>query len=117
MSYSYDITTDIGRVRIRLGDATGTVGDPATYTFEDDEITELLTVGGSVDGATAQGIRILLVDAARRAKSFSLKGLSMNDTARLSALREMLAVFGGDMPTASVIFPALLPSDRGYTEI
>ena len=115
MSYTYDITTDRGRVRMRLGDAYGDPSDATTYTFEDDEIDYFLSSGGSVTGGVAEGIKVLLVDKARRAKSFTLKGLSMNDTAALAALREMLSTYGG-LPTVSPSLPALIPSDQGYDE-
>ena len=115
MAYTYDIGTDRGKVRLRLGDAYGEPDDPSTYTFEDDEIDALLTAGGTVDGATAEGLKVLLVDKARRAKAFNLKGLSVNDSAGLATLRELLAVYGG-LPTVGVVLPALLPSDQGFNE-
>lgn len=114
MSYTYDITTSRGKVRLGLADASGTDGTASTYVFEDAEVDYFLSVGGSVDGGISRGLRVLLVDAARRAKSFSLQGLSMDDTARISAIQAALALYGDAMPTIAPTLPAPLPMDDGF---
>ena len=40
MAYTYDVTTDRGKVRLRLGDASAVTAATSGYTFEDDEISK-----------------------------------------------------------------------------
>jgi hypothetical protein len=56
------------------------------------------------------------VDAARRTKAFSVPGLTYNDSARVEGLKASLKMYGGDLPTATVITPATQPYDSGYVE-
>ena len=111
MAFTYDITTDRGRVRFNLADTSVTA-----YIFEDAEIDQMLSTEGSVDGATVACLRVLLVDKARRAKSFSMQGLSLDDTAQIEAIKEALTVYGGDLPSFAVVMPGLLPMDHGFDE-
>lgn len=111
MAFTYDISTDRGKVRLQLGDTTD-----GSHVFEDDEIDYFLTVGGDVNGATAKGLRVLLTDRARRAKSFSMQGLTLDDSKGLQHLRELLSMYGGDLPTVQVRMGANIPQDRGFTE-
>ena len=79
--------------------------------------TYLLTISpGTVYSTTGAALRILLTDRARRAKRFSLPGMSYDDTAALSELRAVLAMYGGDLPVVGVIQPALIGSDRGFVD-
>lgn len=110
-SYSISLTSDLDRVRFNLADTNS-----AAYAFEDEEITALLSSEGTVNAATAACIRALIADKARRTKKFSDNGLSLDDTAQVAQLREMLSLYGGDAPTMTVTFPALIPSDEGYVE-
>lgn len=112
MAFTYDISTNRGRVRLNLSDTSAT-----GYVFEDDEIDALLTEAGTVDGATVGLLRVLLVNRARRVKSFSMQGLSLNDTAQIAAIKEAIGQFGGDVATVQAVMPSLLPSDAGWTEI
>lgn len=112
MAFTYDITTDRGRVRLNLADTTSTA-----YAFEDAEIDQMLTDEGSVGDATAALIRVLLMDKARRVKRFAMQGLTVDDTAGLAELRHMLSVYGGDTPTLQSVMPRLLPMDAGYDEV
>lgn len=111
MAFTYDITTDRGKTRLKLGDTSS-----SAYVFEDDEIDYFLDVGSTVDGAVAEGLKVLIVDRARRAKSFSMQGLSLDDSKGLQYLREQLAMYGGDTPTVAVRMGANIPQDRGFTE-
>ena len=109
--FTYDTTTNRGKVRLKLSDT-----NTAAYGFEDAEIDLFLSEGGTVDKAVILGLRVLLVDAARRTKAFSVPGASYNDSARVAGLKEALRMYGGDMPTVSVITPATQPYDTGYVE-
>lgn len=109
MAFTYDITTDRGQVRLQLSDTNA-----SAYVFEDDEIDYFLSKGGSVDGGTAEGLRVLLVDAARRAKYFQIQGITQDTRGQVDAIRASLDVYGGSMPTLTVGLPALLPMDDGY---
>ena len=112
MSFTYDISTDRGRVRLNLADT-----DPTAYVFEDDEVDTLLTAEGSVADATLALLKVLLADRARRAKRFSMQGLSLDDTAQIAAIRDLISLYGGDTATVQAVMPSLLPSDEGWTEI
>ena len=111
MAFTYDITTPRGRVRFNLSDT-----DSGAYVFEDAEIDQMLTTEGDTDGATVACIRALLADRGRRAKRFSMQGLSLDDTAQIQALRELLALYGGDLPSVAIVMPDLLPMDQGFDE-
>lgn len=111
---SYDITTDRGRVRFNLSDTTPS---PGAYWFEDEEIDQMLSDEGSVNAATAACLRALLASKGLRMKKFSADGLSYDDTAQLAAIKELLEIYGADLPTLSAVTPAALPMDEGYTEV
>jgi hypothetical protein len=112
VAFTYDITTDRGRVRLNLADT-----DPSAYTFEDAEVDALLSSEGTVSGATLALLRVLLADRARRVKRFSMQGLSLDDTAQIAAIRALISQYGGDTATVQAVMPSLLPSDEGWTEI
>jgi len=110
VAFTYDITTDRGLVRIKLSDT-----DSAAYVFEDAEIDAFLSREGTVDGATVALLRVLLVDRARRAKRFSMQGLSLDDTAQIQALQAAIEeLYTG--PTVSIVMGGSIPQDRGFTE-
>ena len=111
MAFTYDITTPRGRVRFNLADT-----DSGAYVFEDAEIDQMLSTEGDAAGATVACIRALLADRGRRAKRFSMQGLSLDDTAQIQALRELLALYGGDLPSVAIVMPDLLPMDQGFDE-
>ena len=112
MAFTYAIATDRGKTRLKLADT-----DSTRYAFEDDEIDLFLSEGGSVTEAVILGLRCLLVDAARRHRAFSLPGVTYDDKGRVAALKEALAIYGADMPTAVVFTPASQPFDRPYTDL
>ena len=54
MSYTYDITTDIGKIRLRINDKPN---DPTQASqFTDDELQIFLTDAGNVNLAAAQAL-------------------------------------------------------------
>ena len=114
MAFTYDITTDAGALRFRLGDT-----DSTAYAFEDTEITYLLTSGGTVKGAAVVGLRVLLSERARRVKRFALNGTSYDDTATIAALQSALKaaeVEAGSaaLPVMTPVMLGLLPSNEGW---
>jgi len=111
MAFTYDLTTDRGAVRLRLSDT-----DASAYVFEDTEIDYFLTAGGSVKAAVIEGIKVLMADRARRVKRATVMGLTIDDTAQMAGLRDLLKALGGDLPQVFVTMPALLPMDVGYDE-
>ncbi len=112
MAFTYDITTSRGRVRFNLSDT-----DSAAYWFEDAEIDQMLTDEGTVNDATVACLRALMASKSLRAKKFSTQGLSYDDTAQLAGIKELLAIYGANLPTLSAVMPSLLPMDEGWTEI
>ena len=111
MAFTYDVTTNRGKVRLQLGDTTA-----AAYVFEDAEIDYFLDAGTTVNGATVEGLRVLMADAALRSKLYTLKGMTFDDRKRVEDLERLVKMYGGDMPTASVTYTATLPMDSGFIE-
>jgi hypothetical protein len=111
MAFTYSLATSVGQLRLAISDTNA-----AAYGFEDAELEYLLSAGGSHNGAVVLALRTLLVDAARRTAMFNLPGMYYNDAGRVTALEKALKMYGGDLPTASVITPASLPFDSGYVE-
>jgi len=123
LSFTYDIGTDRGKTRLRLadtaGESSGAVATSNPYVFQDDEIDLFLSDGGSVAGATLEGIKVLLMDYARREKSFDIKGVKLDDKGRTAALRsayEVIAADEGELPTVSVTMPSAMPWEDSFTE-
>lgn len=98
MTYTYDPATDAGRVRLGLGDT-----NPASGIFSDAEIADFLARGGSIEGAVNEGLRTLMAAAAAK-----------GDVARVAALREVLRLRGGEIPTVAVQWGGHIPTDDGY---
>jgi len=120
MSFSYDLATTVGQMRIALAD-TGGVAPGATavagsYGFEDEELTYFYSAGGSLNGGIARAIRALLLDGARRERAFSLPNQTYDDKGRTAALKAALSLYGDEMPTVSVRMPAPIASDSGYRD-
>ena len=117
MSYTYDPATDRGQVRLALGDASGADGDASTYVFEDAEIDAMLLRAPTIEGATVLGLRALLGSAVRRAKSFSLQGVSLDNTAQLTALKEQLEYYRSIGVSGAVLTTTYtpMPWDRGFS--
>lgn len=65
MAYSYDLSTNIGRVRLAIGDNTGS----ATAFFMDEELTSVLgTVNNDTNLASVQALRLWARRLASRPK-------------------------------------------------
>lgn len=111
MAFTYDLTTNRGKVRLALADTV-----EAEAIFTDAEIDHFISEGGTVNGAAIEGLRVLLVDRARRERRFAAQGLTLDTKGQTAAIREAIAELGG-LPLATVIQPSALPSDEGYTEI
>lgn len=115
-SFSYDLSTNVGRVRFELGDT-----DAENKAFSDAEISHAISTAGSHDGAMALLIRALLNGRARRARLFATPadGQSVYDDATsIAALERMLAVYGGDvaaLPVATIGTLGAHPSDPCWT--
>jgi hypothetical protein len=45
-----------------------------------------------------------------------MQGLSLDDTAQIAAIRDLLSLYGGDLPSLAITLPSLLPSDQGFEE-
>jgi len=112
VAFTYDLTTSIGKVRLRLTDT-----QEGSAWFTDAEINTALTDGGNVDGAIVILARILLMDKARRSMKYANTEGSYDDTGQVAALRALISMYGGDgaiLPTVTITMPALLPMDAGY---
>lgn len=110
--FTYDLTTDRGKVRLRLADVR-----EDGHVFTDEEIDYFLDVGSTVNAAAVEGIDVLLVDAARREKAVGLVGTTVDDRGRTAALLAVRAIYApDDLPFASITFGANIPSDEGFTE-
>jgi hypothetical protein len=84
MSYTYDLSTDIGKVRMLLSD-----NDSQDYTFENEEIQALLDLhGGDVRQAAAEGYETWARDRAKLAKRVKRGG---RETER-QAIADLLAL-------------------------
>jgi hypothetical protein len=119
VAFTYLLSTEIGEVRLGLADTGGVApGSVATsgYAFEDAEITYFLSKAGSVDGAIGLGAKTLLADSARRQRFFVLPGMTYDDRGRVSALKQLVEMYGAEMPTVAVRMPAPTAFDSGFTD-
>ncbi len=98
MATTYDLTTDVGKVRLGIGDT----GSGGAWVFTDEEITYFLSVGSTIVGGQIEALRALLISKSYRMKRATVQGVAYDDTAQVAALLEALAILGGDMPTISV---------------
>lgn len=110
MAFTYDPTTDRGRVRMRLSDTR-----PARAAFTDAEIDALISDEGGWRAAVAEGARILLMDRAKFARIFSNEEGSVDETAGTAALQALIDQFAAKapsgMPTVIVTSLGSHPSD------
>lgn len=83
MSFTYDLTTDLGKVRLLVNDV-----DQANAVFTDDEINAFLALeSGNVKRAAAQGIDTIADNEALVLKVITDHQLSTNGAATAAALR------------------------------
>jgi len=86
MSFSYVLTTSIGKVRLLIPD-----NDSTNYDLEDDEITYFLgQAGASVNGAAVTACNWLARKYAKKA-AFSADGLSIQNSQRASLFAQRAA--------------------------
>jgi len=111
MAFTFDTSTDRGRVRRNIGD-----GDSAAYWYEDVDVDNALAEGGSVSAATVILLRGLLASKSLRAKRATVHGVSFDDTAQLDSIRMLLSMYGGDIPTAVVQMGARMDFDSGFID-
>ena len=113
MAFTYDLTTAIGKTRLRLTDTK-----EGSAWFTDAEISNAgVEAGGDINGAVVILARILLMDKARRSMKYANTEGSYDDTGQVAALRALISMYGGDgaiLPTVTITMPALLPMDAGY---
>ena len=93
MAFTYDITTDRGRVRLLCTDTDVAGGAPAQY-FQDDEIDFFLTaMSGSVLRAAAIALLTIAAQEVLLMKRIRLLDLSTDGPAEARALRELADVY------------------------
>ena len=106
MAFTYVLSTDIGKARLRIADTGGVApGGTATsgYAFEDEEWTQFISDGGSVGRGCVRALDALLVSKALRAKKFAVPGLDYDDTGALSSLKAMRDALAADEQALSMI--------------
>ena len=116
MSFTYDAGTDVARIRLRICDT-----NEHTARFQDEEIQDIPTEAGNVAKATARLARVLLMDKARFAKSFSVshpnETRTVDETAAVQYLQSLIAMYEADSPTLPLAVVRVLgsyPSDPFY---
>ncbi len=118
MSFTYVLSTSIGKARLKLADTGGVApGGTATsgFAFEDEEWQAFLDEGGTVDKSVGLAARVLLADAARRERAYKLPDFEYDDKGRVAALKELIQLYGAEMPTVSVTCPQI-DSDTGFID-
>lgn len=89
MAYTYDLTTNVGKVRLRIRDTRG----PTTVFFQDDEIEFFLTENAmNVRRAAADALDTWASDEAMVTKAVRLLDISTNGPAVAQALRAHAAL-------------------------
>lgn len=81
MAFTYDLTTDVGKVRALIPDR-----NVANYFFEDEEITAFLAMEGAVKPATALSLETLASNEAYVQKVIKLLDLTTNGAQTSAAL-------------------------------
>ena len=117
MAFTFDPTTDVGRVRLRLADTS-----EQSAILTDEVIRALITDEGGWRGAVAEGARILLAQVARFARNYSTTrrdgtSESVDETAAAAYLERLIEQYGSAAPTLPVLTVRRLrgyPSDPFY---
>lgn len=87
MVFNYDVETDMGKVRLLIGDTV-----QATALFQDAEITAFLGLNGDdVRLAAAQGLETIAANQVMVLKVISLQGLSTDGASVARELRQQAA--------------------------
>lgn len=112
MSFSYDLSTDVGKMRLRLVDTR-----EAGAFFSDEELTVIRNGVATVDLAVADAARILLANVGRYARSFSGPDGSVDETAAATYLQDLIDRYGGATlatPTIAVKRLGVSPQEPTY---
>lgn len=98
MAYTYDLTTDEGRVRLLIPD-----NDPDNHLLEDDEITALLALEASdVRRAAAAALELIASSEALVGKKIRSQDLSTDGPAVARELRERATVLRAQAEEATL---------------
>jgi len=99
-SYTYDVSTDAGEVRLLIADIDDSAVSPATarasrtMLFTDAEIAVFLArVSDNVSRAAARALLTIAASKALLAQRIAVEGLSRDTTAVAKELRELAATF------------------------
>ena len=119
MSFTFDPTTDVGRVRLRLADM-----NEQSALFTDEIINALIVDQGGWRGAVAEGARILLANVARFARNYSTTrrdgtSESIDETTAATYLERLIETYGMVSPTLPTMTVRRLhgyPSDPFYQD-
>jgi hypothetical protein len=118
MTFTYTLTTDIGKTRLEIGDTDSTTGmgvRPDGTNLTDEEIQVWLTREGTVGGAAAAACEALARMWARMANvSAGPRSESLSDVAKAWAeqARVLRQQYGG----AAVVVSAGVTREDGYSE-
>jgi len=103
MAFTFDPTTDIGRVRLRLADT-----NEQSAILTDEIINALITDQNGWRGAVAEGARILLAQIARFARNYSTTrrdgtSESVDETAAATYLERLIDEYSSAAPELPVL--------------
>lgn len=108
MSFTYDLSTDTGLLRLEIQDT-----HQEQAGFSDEELAVFLAREGSVGLAAIAALDALIIDRARRQRAYNVQGVQYDDKGVVAALREARALLSQRYPrTFSVTWAGRIPSDR-----
>ena len=109
MAFTYDLTTNVGKVRLLIPD-----NDATAYDLDDDEITYFLgTVGNNVTSAAVKCCRWLARKYAKKV-GFTADGLTMQYTQRAAEFAKRADELEAELSGGISIAPLL--REDGYSE-
>ena len=112
MSFTYSLSTNVGKVRLWIGDTNS-----ASYDFSDEEINEILSVNADdIRGSASSLLIILANDKAKLAKRKSAGKYSEDLTQIAKELREQAKAILtiAEPPYDAVIEQTFGPLDKPY---
>jgi len=112
MSFTYLLSNDIGKVRLKISDKTET-----DYHFEDAEITEFLTAEGSVNLAAAAALESWAAAYILNADNESIGGYSyaQSISKKMLEMATKLRKDDAEKPAFEWAEPDLLGTEEGDT--
>lgn len=113
MAFTYDLTTDIGKIRLIISDKTA-----ADYHFEDAELQFFLTSEGSINLAAAGALESWAAAYALNADTERIGDYSYAQSPTNKMLKMAASLRAGDAMTPVITWaePDLLGTDEGDTE-